>query len=79
MPGMVSTVPCRSLVGSSISLSNSRCDPGIRRFGGAILSGSPLRWMMAGIAVVMFPWIAWILAGSGVWNHSPILGYYIDY
>jgi hypothetical protein len=38
-----------------------------------------LGWMMAGIAIVMLPWIAWMFAGLGAWNHNPILGYYTDY
>jgi hypothetical protein len=41
--------------------------------------GRSLRWMMAGIAVVMLPWVAWMLAGFGAWNHNPISGYYTDY
>jgi hypothetical protein len=41
--------------------------------------GRPLRWMALGLAVVMLPWILWMVAGLGAWNHDPISGYYTDY
>lgn len=41
--------------------------------------GRPLRWMAIGTTVVMLPWVLWMVAGLGAWNHDPISGYYTDY
>jgi hypothetical protein len=41
--------------------------------------GRPLRWMALGMAIVMGPWVFWMLAGFGGWNHDPVIGYYTDY
>lgn len=51
-------------------------------FAGLVLQyykGRPLRWMVIGITVVMLPWVLWMVAGLGAWNHDPISGYYTDY
>ena len=39
----------------------------------------PLRWVILGAAVVMVPWILWMLPGLGAWHHDPVTGYYTDY
>jgi hypothetical protein len=41
--------------------------------------GRPLGWMALGMTTVMGPWVLWMLAGLGGWNHDPVLGYYTDY
>lgn len=41
--------------------------------------GRPLSWMALGLTVVMLPWVLWMVAGLGGWNHDPISGYYTDY
>jgi|GEM_PF-566690 hypothetical protein len=39
----------------------------------------PLRWVILGAAVVLVPWILWMLLGLGAWHRDPITGYYTDY
>ena len=39
----------------------------------------PRRWVILGAAVVMVPWILWMLPGLGAWRHDPVTGYYTDY
>ncbi len=39
----------------------------------------PLRWVILGAAVVMLPWILWMMMGLGGWHRDPISGYYTDY
>jgi hypothetical protein len=39
----------------------------------------PLRWVILGAAVIMVPWILWMLLGLGAWQRDPITGYYTDY
>ncbi len=39
----------------------------------------PLRWVILGAAVVVLPWLLWMLAGLGAWNRDPVSGYYTDY
>ena len=39
----------------------------------------PVRWSVAGAAAAALPWVLWSLIGRGIWDRSPILGYYTDY
>ncbi len=39
----------------------------------------PLRWTIVGILSLAVPWVAWSLAGRGIWEQSRVDGYYTDY
>jgi hypothetical protein len=41
--------------------------------------GRRLRWVCAGIALVILPWAIWSVAAMGAAQHDPITDYYIDY
>lgn len=41
--------------------------------------GHRLRWYLAGMSVVVLPWIVWSLTAWGSWDRNPVDGYYTDY
>jgi hypothetical protein len=41
--------------------------------------GRPLRWYASGAFLASLPWVLWSLQGHGMWQQSPIDGYYTDY
>ena len=42
------------------------------------LSGRPVRWVFFGAAILMLPWISWMLLGSR-WNDLEVTSYYTTY